>query len=183
MKITSTPQQQQFTGCYVLKDTQNAYKTIVNEIMPTFRILAPHHPVFAVKEDLIFNNTLSDRLSRIAAKTGYSQDWLVSNARQHGVKVNLDPTEDVYVFTGKDFGEVFKYMKSKNSLLEKFRQVRHDIKIFRQSRNLPNYLREVDYVNRKIGLARDDFRDFTQKRNCEKVSGLPELMLTITKEL
>ena len=53
MKITSTPQQQQFTGCYVLKDTQNAYKTIVNEIMPTFRILAPHHPVFAVKEDLI----------------------------------------------------------------------------------------------------------------------------------
>lgn len=183
MKITSTPQQQQFNGCYVMKDTANAYKRFISEAAPGLRLIAPHHPILAVKEDLIFNAVLSERLAAIAGKTGYGRDWLIGNAAQHGVHINLEPSNDVYVFSGKDCGEVIKFNKSKNSLREKFAQFCHDVKIFRQSRELPPHLREVDYVNRKINLARDDFHNFAQSKNCKKVNGLSELMVELINEL
>ena len=183
MKITSTPQNQHFTGCFVIKDTGATYERLQRQLLPTFNIVAPKIPVIAIKPDNIFNSFLSNAVDKVAAKTGYGANWLVQNASRNGININMEPTNDIFIFSGKEFGEMWKFMHKKNSFKSKFVNFWNDLKEFKIYRNFPPHLREIGFVNKHVNIAKDQFYNFTAQQNCKKVDSLSELMFHLTNEM
>lgn len=183
MQITNTPNYTNFNGRFILKGDTKTYEMLHNKVLPLFHHVNPNKEVGVLNSDNMFKQFLELFVQKTADKTGYSKQWVVQNAEQHGIKINLNDRNDIFVFSGNDLSDVGNFFNKKTGHKEKLKNYVREIKnLFNPKAQYPEHLSEIQFLNKELQQAETDFYRFVQEKNCKKVNSINELLFELSKE-
>lgn len=181
MQITNIQTNQpNFNGRYLIKDGK-AFKDIIEKtIIPLYEAEKRKPIASLIPEDLL-NEYLSKQVNQIAKHSGYGKEWLIQNAKLHGVDVNFSKSNDVFIFSGEDFTDIYKYL-IKSSKKEKVYNIFSALKSIFSNSEMEEHVRLLNQVNEIVKRNRKILYDFMYSKNVCEVKSLNELADKLSKE-
>ena len=181
MQISNTPQNTNFQGRYWIKGDNNTVKELREKVVPLVHSLNPQKRIAVISVDDVFKETLSSVVDKAAELSGYGPAWILQNAKKHGVDVNLNDRNDIFIFSGNDLSEFAQITKKKKSLTASVGKIFSSAGIFLSSLGLPSHLRMLNTFNTQISKEERNVYKFAQN-GCKKVNDIDELLFYLTKE-
>ena len=170
--IQNTPN---FTAKYHIKGGAKEFQKIKNAFLPLYT-KTKMDPAIAVNPDELFRRSLRDTVSEIAKGEGYAISWLVSNAANHGIALNVNDSNDIFVFTGKDVLGLKNVLKKSDSFSQKIKNSFTTLNEITKCvfQGLPEHLITTKACMARVEAYEKPFYAFAQE-NCKKLQSVDEL--------
>lgn len=178
----TTPQSQSFKGRYILNGDEKVFAKLKDEVLMRIGQQCSRKTVAALQIDDVYRRTFLSFADSLAQHLGYSRSWLLQNAKNHNLELNLDRKNEIIVMTGNDVVDLLKYIKKDVGEKEKFKRFLTLFKIQWKYKSLPPYLRELCFANSTKTTAEQKFYDFVNQKQCEKLNSIEDLANKIFSE-
>lgn len=183
MQIQNYNSKQNFTSIYRIKHSNiEAFLEINKYVYPAYK-MAKRKPAFIFMGENPCDAFVAGSIKNHAEKFNYSYDWLVQNAKNHGLKIPNPQDIDAWVFTGENDANLVKnflsdVIKKESSLWQIIKRTFNP----QIDYNLPKHLREYsgpikfneEYTNR--------FRTLFDPKKIIDCKDVPDLYFKMLRE-
>lgn len=186
MEIRNNINTQNFNGIYKLKNSDlESFEMVQDLIVPMYSSIKNRFALSFIGDNPAERSFI--KASAIAAKSdGGSYEWLIQNAKRHGVNLPDRSSGDIWVMTGDDtaiiadsLGYAVREMERPN-LRFKFKLIKD--MLFGRFKDLPQHLKEylpVTEMNNKFTIH---FQDLLKNKKVEDVNNLQDLAYKMSVE-
>ena len=115
MRINNISNNQNFNGIYRIKNTGNE-KELVEKVLKPY-IAIRHRHVMVQHGENIFTPMYAHDYETCCSQTGYAKDWLIMNAKNHGIDITEPKMDTLTIYTDtKDYDEVKAFIADQGKI-------------------------------------------------------------------
>ena len=160
-----------FTGIYKLPFNEKNLKEVSQYAIPMYKYLRRDAAVLFPGETP--NKCVIDEcLKQLAEKSGGSKEWLIMNAKNHNLNVDLFENNVFHVISGEsDILQYTDYLKKrlnkKLTLQEKIKKLFSKKEKYDIRKELPDHLNVLRHLLNTLKKENDDFAEFAKGKIIE----------------
>ena len=167
MQINAT-EKQNFKGFYTLTNKGNNLKHLQEAIVPMYKAVRKEPIYFFVGKNP-YNIGLKQALGDAMKHSGYGEEWVRANAKNHGIDLSVFGEDNIYIISGKkDFQSFVEFAQRKRkeifSIWHKFSTIFRMTKRYFSQKGIPNYLKYLDYSAEQNKIENQQFSNFINGR-------------------
>ena len=157
-----------FKGIYTLTNKGNNLKNLRESIIPMYKLVKKEPIHFFVGRNP-YRLGLKQALGDAMKHSGYGEEWVRANAKNHGIDLSAFGEDNIYIICGKkDIQSFTEYaQKKKKEVLSMWHKISTIIKMtkrFFSKREIPNHLKYLDYTVEMNKAENADFEKFVGNR-------------------
>lgn len=188
MKISNNHSTPNFQGVYRLPFSETNNRIILKEILPKYRTVKKDIPQIFYGETP-FEEPVHTVMDYIAKENGASKDWLVRNAKNFGLNVQLPEYKHINIISSQQ--DIDAYSNIIKQTIKKIKQPtwKKILNIFRNNpkdsfpQDAPEQVKKVFLLFENYNKVKNNFNNsFNKKFNVENVANPQELLNKMLSE-
>lgn len=173
-----------FKGFYRLPNKANYLKEVTEYIIPTYQ-LSKKEPIYTFVGKNPFNIGLKPALQDAKKISGYDENWVRANAKNHNLDLSVFGEDSICIVSGqKDFDEFFLYTQKRFKEMDRFwAKIKRVMSIGKavNQKSIPKHLKFLSSVIESNRKENQLFEEFVNKRMVE-VQSPYQLVEMLTKK-